>query len=126
MLRINVDHDGGAAYAIPPDNPDIAGAKPETWAVGLRNPWRFSWTPDGRMVLADVGQDVWEEVNIVKKGDNLGWNIREGRHCFRPKTDCGDPDALGLTEPVYEYGHAEGQALWDAAGEKKGLVEEEA
>jgi glucose/arabinose dehydrogenase len=111
MLRIDVSREGaGQPYAIPPDNPflDQPGARPELWAIGLRNPWRFSFDPLGRMVVADVGQDAWEEVSLVGRGDNLGWRVREGRHCYAPARDC---PTLGMSDPVYEYPHSEGQSV---------------
>ena len=117
MLRIDVDRgpdstsvDGGA-YAVPGDNPFLgrAGVPPETWAIGLRNPWRFSFAPDGRMVVADVGQNKWEEVDLVAAGDNLGWKVREGDRCFEPARGCPSD---GLVDPIYTYGHAEdGQSI---------------
>ena len=105
MLRIDVNRTSpGKAYGIPTDNPFLQreGFPPETWAVGLRNPWRFSFDEAGRMVLADVGQNRWEEVNLVAAGDNLGWNRREGRHCYEPKKNCGTD---GFVDPIYEYEH---------------------
>lgn len=92
MLRLDVDG------ALPP--------VPETFAIGLRNPWRYSFTPDGRLVVADVGQNTWEEVSLVPEGANLGWNLREGRHCFPPDvTGC---PTEGLVDPVFEYGRDAG------------------
>jgi glucose/arabinose dehydrogenase len=117
MLRLDVDAASpaspvdGRAYGIPADNPFVgqAGIPPETWALGLRNPWRFSFAPDGRMVLADVGQNAWEEVDIVSAGDNLGWKIREGSRCFAPTDGCATD---GLVDPVYTYGHEQdGQSI---------------
>ena len=111
MLRIDVDRaDGDRPYAVPADNPFVGhpAARPEIWATGLRNPWRFSFAPDGRLVVADVGQDAWEEIDVVERGDNLGWNTREGRHCYPPDARC---DATGFTDPVYEYSHEEGQSV---------------
>jgi glucose/arabinose dehydrogenase len=112
MLRLDVDKaPEGEGYAVPPDNPflDRGGVPDEIWATGLRNPWRFSFAPDGRMVVADVGQNLWEEVDIVGKGDNMGWARREGRHCFPPDADCGD--AAGFVEPIWEYGRDDGQSI---------------
>lgn len=114
MLRLDVDHaPAGEGYAIPKDNPYLGqGDVPdEVWATGLRNPWRFSFAPDGRMVVADVGQNLWEEVDIVSEGDNLGWARREGRHCFPPDQACGDPAASGFVEPIWEYGRDDGQSI---------------
>jgi glucose/arabinose dehydrogenase len=108
MLRLDVD--GGDPYAVPPDNPfvGVEGFQPEIWAYGLRNPWRYSFAPDGRLVVADVGQDQWEEVDIVSAGDNLGWNVREASHCFPPEESCS---AEGMVDPVWEYGRDEGQSI---------------
>ncbi|HVE87257.1 MAG TPA: PQQ-dependent sugar dehydrogenase [Myxococcales bacterium] len=111
MLRVDVDHPGGdRPYGIPADNPFVGkeGWKPEIYALGLRNPWRYSFDPRGRMVIADVGQDQWEEIDFLARGGNYGWNVREARHCFKPKSDCA---TAGLIEPLYEYGHDEGQSI---------------
>jgi glucose/arabinose dehydrogenase len=109
MLRIDIN--GEKPYAIPADNPfrGSSQATDETYAIGLRNPWRYSFAPDGRLIVADVGQDTTEEVHIVAAGDNLGWALREGRHCFPPTTaDC--PTA-GLVEPIYTYPRTEGVSI---------------
>ncbi len=108
MLRLNVD--GAAPYTVPPDNPwvGVDGVLPEIWAIGLRNPWRYSFDPKGRMVVADVGQNKWEEVTFLTKGGNGGWNTLEGSHCFQPDTDC---KTEGLIQPIWEYGHHEGQSI---------------
>lgn len=105
MLRIDVDN--GDPYAIPPDNPFVGeeGVPPEIWSYGLRNPWRFSFDRQtGDLYIADVGQDNWEEVNVVLApdpgGQNFGWDIMEGFHCFEPPEGC---DMTGLTMPVVEY-----------------------
>jgi glucose/arabinose dehydrogenase len=109
LLRIDVD--GGQPYAIPPDNPfvDTPGARPEVWAYGLRNPWRFSFDREtGDLTIADVGQNQYEEVNAVRGGGpglNYGWNVMEGVHCFEPSEGC---DRSGLTLPVAEYDHGDG------------------
>lgn len=110
MLRIDVDsRTESTAYAIPTDNPfvDDPDIPDETWAYGLRNPWRFSFDPMGRLIVADVGQNAWEEVSIVPRGGNMGWNHWEGSHCFRES--CADI-APG-TAPIYEYAHTEGQSI---------------
>lgn len=108
LLRIDVD--GGDPYAIPADNPfvGVADASGEIWAYGLRNPWRFAFDPAaGTLYIADVGQNMWEEVNAVgadEGGLNFGWNIMEGAHCFA-EDQC---DMTGLELPVLEYGHSDG------------------
>jgi glucose/arabinose dehydrogenase len=121
ILRIDPRRpSGGLPYAIPADNPfvSVAGARPEIWAYGLRNPWRFDFLPDGRLIVGDVGEQSWEEINIVAAGDNLGWNVREGRHCYKPRVDC--PSA-GFVDPFYEYPHDKGVSVtggvmvWDRA-----------
>lgn len=111
MLRISVEPDAnGKPYSIPKDNPHVGDARyaPETWAIGFRNPWRYSFDPKGRLIVADVGQDRYEEIDIVEKGGNYGWNVREGFHCFEPKENCA---TANLLNPVYEYGRKEGQSL---------------
>lgn len=109
VLRINVDE--GSPFSIPVDNPFVGeeGAD-EIWAYGFRNPWRFSFDRlDGRLFVGDVGQFSFEEVDIVEKGGNYGWNIMEGFHCFPP--EVGDCDQSGLILPIAEYSHDEGQAI---------------
>jgi glucose/arabinose dehydrogenase len=111
MLRIDVDRTAGALpYAIPADNPFVAGGGlPEIWAYGLRNPFRFSFdAATGRLFAGDAGQNLFEEVDIVQKGANLGWNIMEGLHCFNPASGC---NMAGLTLPIAEYGRSEGSAV---------------
>ena len=105
ILRLDVD--GAEPYAVPPDNPwiDVDGVRPEIWAYGLRNPWRTTFAPDGRMIVADVGQNTWEELGFARGGANLGWNGWEGRHCFPPPArGCGGDVVM----PFYEYGRDEG------------------
>ncbi len=108
LLRIDVDQ--GQPYAIPADNPFVgsANARPEIYAYGLRNPWRWSFDrQNGELWLADVGQNKWEEVDIIKAGGNYGWNQREGTHCY-PTAPC---DKAGLIDPVTEYSRDEGQSI---------------
>ena len=113
ILRIDVDReDPGRAYGIPPDNP-FAGSREgyleEIYAYGLRNPWRFSFDPvTGLLWAADVGQNQVEEINIIEKGKNYGWNIMEGSLCYNPPRNC---DPTGLELPVYEYRHPLGRSI---------------
>ena len=111
ILRIDVDNlDNGMNYGIPETNPFAGNThyQNEIYAWGLRNPWRFSidW-PTGRIWAGDVGQDLYEEVNIIEKGGNYGWRITEGRHCFNPSNNC---DSIGLIGPVWEYRHMNSNA----------------
>ncbi len=113
LLRIDVD--SGDPYGIPADNPFVGeqGVRPEIWAYGLRNPWRFSFDrKTGDLYIADVGQNKWEEVDVQpassKGGENYGWDIMEGFHCFEPPSGC---NPTGLTMPVLEYGHDQGCSI---------------
>jgi glucose/arabinose dehydrogenase len=111
MLRIDVNgKQDGLAYRIPPDNPfvDRPGARPEIWAYGLRNPWRFGFDPLGRLIVADVGQDAFEEIDIVSRGANLGWPVREASHCFGEAPKC---TPRGFVDPVFEYGRDWGKSI---------------
>ena len=108
MLRVDVTPDGTKPYTVPADNPKLSAKKPEVWAIGLRNPWRYSFAPDGRLVVADVGQNAYEEVTILTGGDNAGWKVREAAHCFEPKEGCGTE---GFVDPIWEYGRDEGQSI---------------
>ena len=109
ILRIDPTPSGGRQYTIPPDNPFASGGgRPEIWHYGLRNPWRFSFDrATGDLVIADVGQNAYEEINWVAAGTrgglNFGWNIREGRHSYR------DGSTDGLVDPVLEYPHDDGR-----------------
>ncbi len=106
MLRIDVK--SAQPYAIPPDNPFRRTQRPEIYALGFRNPWRWSFDrATGELWVADVGQGDWEEVDRVVAGGNYGWSIMEGNACFRG-AGCRGP---GLSLPVVEYGHDEGVAI---------------
>jgi glucose/arabinose dehydrogenase len=119
ILRIDINK--GEPYAIPQDNPFAGGkGKPEIYAYGLRNPWGMTFDRGGKHELfaADVGQDRFEEVNIIVKGGNYGWNIREGFGCFDPKAstrppeDCPKKGANGepLLDPILAYKNFKGFA----------------
>jgi len=112
ILRIDVDgtNSDNGEYGIPLDNPFVgtAGARTEIYAYGFRNPWRFSFDRGGsqRAFVADVGQNVWEEVNILRKGGNYGWRIMEGLHAFDPALAALlNVDIPGLEQPIIEYPH---------------------
>ena len=108
ILRIDVNTiDSTGSYTVPSDNPFVgrAGARPEIWAYGLRNPWRFSFDrATGDLWTADVGQNRFEEVDVIRPGLNYGWNVMEGEECF-VRSDC---DRTGLEMPVAEYGREGG------------------
>ncbi len=118
MLRIDVN--AGAPYAIPMGNMFFGNALcnatgfgmancPEIFAWGLRNPWRWSFdSVTGELWVADVGQNMWEEVDRVVVGGNYGWDIREGAHCFEPPVGCA---TVGLIDPVAEYDHSLGNSI---------------
>ena len=109
ILRIDVSGVSGQMnYRIPIDNPfvGVADGRDEIWAYGLRNPWRFSFDKaTGLLWTGDVGQSDWEEIDVVTKGLNYGWNIMEGFHCFSPSVGC---DVTGLELPAVEYNHSDG------------------
>jgi glucose/arabinose dehydrogenase len=111
MLRLDVDErTGNLPYGIPKDNPfvDKQEVRPEIWALGLRNPWGFSFDADGgELWLADVGQDIWEEINLIKKGANYGWSDHDGPRASTFHLQPFLPD-LKYEEPVFAYTHAEG------------------
>jgi glucose/arabinose dehydrogenase len=113
ILRIDVNkQEGGKKYAIPADNPfagNKSGYKEEIYAYGLRNPWRFSFDPVSKKLwTGDVGQNAYEEIDIIEKGGNYGWNTMEGNHCFEPKRNCSQQ---GLKLPVWEYPRTEGVSI---------------
>lgn len=113
MLRIDINKtEGSRPYGIPADNPfiDTPGARPEIYAYGLRNPWGISFDKAGNFWLADVGQGIWEEINIIEKGGNYGWSFREGLHKFDANTDA-IPATAKLIDPIHEYSHAEGISI---------------
>ena len=131
ILRLDVNSKTAAAfgdpshhleYGIPQDNPFTSepdmgdrGARKEIYALGLRNPWRFSFDrANGALWCGDVGQNLWEEVDLIVKGGNYGWNVREGAHHFKP-----GPEGAKYPEPVMEYPHNTNQlatAMYPDAG----------
>jgi len=126
ILRIDVDRRGvkggdeDREYAIPDDNPflKVAGALPEIWAYGLRNPWRFSFDrATGDLWCGDVGQVRWEEVDIVTRGANMGWDRREGFEGFEPEDD---PPRVPFTDPIIVHRHIQNGG--DAASITGGYV----
>ena len=115
MLRIDVTSPTDARYLIPADNPFVGNDEflDEIWAYGLRNPWRYSFDREtGDLYIADVGQNQWEEVSFQpadsRGGENYGWRITEGLHCFNPAVGCSTID---LILPVAIYGRESGQSI---------------
>lgn len=113
MLRINVDRkDPGREYAVPKDNPFVSSSKgrPEIFALGLRNPWKYTFDNRGRLIAGDVGQNKWEEITFVPKGANLGWRIYEASHCYDTPTIC-QKNLRAQQGPIAEYGHDLGASV---------------
>ena len=112
ILRIDVDHHGeGKAYAVPKDNPFVGkeGALPEIYSLGWRNPWRIAVDrKTGDLWGADVGQNLYEEINIITKGGNYGWSRRESMHPFGTQATGPNPDMI---EPIWEYDHMVGKSI---------------
>ena len=111
VIRIDVSRKGdkGEPYAVPADNPFVGreGALPEIWASGTRNIWRMAFDPKtGDLWAGDVGQNIYEEVSLIKRGGNYGWNAREGFHAFR-----GGKGEGPFEEPIVEYHHREGLSI---------------
>ena len=100
------------AYGIPADNPFANGvnAQPQVYAYGIRNPWGLHFDAKGRLWGADVGQDLWEEINWITKGGNYGWSYREGTRPFALRTDA-PPEGAKFIDPIFEYNHGEGLSI---------------
>jgi glucose/arabinose dehydrogenase len=120
ILRIDVDQSVSAPpyHGIPADNPyagNASGYREDIWAYGFRNPWRISFdAPTGRLFAADVGQKTWEEIDIVEKGGNYGWDCREGRADYDERENASSPlcaSAAGFNEPIFVYGRSEGSSV---------------
>ena len=119
-IDVNVPDSHAAGYVVPPDNPFLAGtsvqARPEVWSFGVRNPWRFSFDDPGRggtgaMLIGDVGQGSWEEVDYEPRGRggrNYGWRNREGAH---PNVQSLPPAYQPLIDPIHEYERSRGQSI---------------
>ena len=119
-IDVNVPDTHASGYVVPPDNPFVGGgpvaARPEIWSFGVRNPWRYSFDDPalggtGALVMADVGQGGWEEVNHEPRGRggrNYGWRNREGAH---PNLPDPPPAYLPLVDPVHEYPRSQGQSI---------------
>jgi putative heme-binding domain-containing protein len=112
MIRIDIDHTAnGKPYAIPADNPLVhtPHTRPEIWAAGLRNPWRYSFDPlTGDLWVGDVGQDLYEEVDVVRKGENYGWNVIEG---FAPFSNQYRHKGDQYTPPIFAYSRKYGVSV---------------
>jgi len=112
MLRLDVDRpDPGRNYSIPKDNPflNLPGARAEVWAYGFRNPWRFSFDPHtGQPWVGDVGQDIWEMIELVSRGSNHGWSVMEGSHVFHPNSKRGPTPFVA---PIVEHHHTEARSI---------------
>src|SRR3569623_2938427 len=111
MLRIDVDHPApGMSYSVPSDNPflKLAEARGEYWAYGIRNPWRIHIDPQGHLWCGDVGQDQWEMVEIVRRGDNYGWSVVEGGHPFYLERMRGPHP---FAEPVIVHPHSVARSI---------------
>jgi len=112
ILRIDVNNpSGGKNYGIPPLNPfaNGVGGRPEIFAYGMRNPWRFSFDSEtGDLWAGDVGQDSWEEIDVITVGGNYGWRVVEGTACYNPSSGC---DKTGKIDPILVYSHSVGQSI---------------
>jgi glucose/arabinose dehydrogenase len=112
VLRIDVDHpEPGKAYSVPKDNPFVGqkNVRPETWAYGLRNPWRMTADEKtGHIWVGNNGQDLWEQAYLIEKGANYGWSVMEGSHPFYPKRVAGPTP---FRKPTVEHPHSEMHSL---------------
>lgn len=107
---IRLDIDTTNKYKIPPGNPLVnKRGRSEIYAWGIRNAWRMSFDQKtGLLWAADVGQDKWEEINLIRRGGNYGWRIKEASHCYNPPRNCSSKN---LIDPIYEYSHQDGRSI---------------
>ena len=113
ILRIDVDGKTGArAYGIPADNPFVGkdAAREEIYAFGMRNPWGLGFDAEGALWCADVGQDLWEEIDLIEKGGNYGWSYYEGKQRFAIRKD-DPPEGMKFVEPIFVYDHTQGLSI---------------
>ncbi len=112
VLRLDVDHpEPGKPYAVPKDNPFVGtkDVRPETWAYGLRNPWRMTVdAKTGHLWVGNNGQDLWEQAYLIQKGANYGWSVMEGSHAFYPNRKAGPTP---FSKPTVEHPHSEARSL---------------
>jgi len=114
VLRIDVDRlQGSRAYGIPEDNPfnNQVASRWEVYAVGLRNPWGLSFDAEGSLWLADVGQELAEEINVITKGGNYGWSFREGFNAYPPRANEMPPEGTTFIDPIHAYDHTQGISI---------------
>ncbi len=112
ILRIDIDKTEKGNYGIPADNPYVGnkdGFQEEIYAYGLRNPWRFSFDrKTGQLWVGDVGQKEFEEIDIITKGGNYGWRLKEAKRCYNPNKDCENGN---LIDPIHQYPRSEGVSI---------------
>jgi uncharacterized repeat protein (TIGR03806 family) len=112
MLRLDVDHPTAEkSYSIPPDNPfvNVPDARPEIWAYGFRNPWRMDYDHESNQLwLGQNGQDLWEQVYLIRRGENYGWSVQEGGHPFYVERPKG---AEPIVAPMADHHHSESRSL---------------
>jgi glucose/arabinose dehydrogenase len=116
MLRIDVNRtQGSRQYGIPADNPFVGkeAVREEIWAYGLRNPWGIHFDAEGTLWEADVGQEIWEEINHIEKGGNYGWSWRDGTMAYSARELAGEkpPADLTFVDPVHVYDHSQGISI---------------
>lgn len=113
ILRIDVSKTDKGYYGIPADNPytgNQEGFREEIYAYGLRNPWRFSFDAQtGLLWAGDVGQNEFEEIDIITKGGNYGWRLKEANRCYNPRKDCNLSDSL--SDPIHQYPRSDGSSV---------------